>query len=454
MNSIAPAADVVVVGGGIAGLVAAWELRDLDVVLLEASDRVGGRILSEVRGGYWLNLAAHVFPGAGTTLDRVITEVGLKTEQIPGSTMGAFTHGRIVQSGSPTTYPVRLRMPLAGRISLARAGLRIRKAVNEYVALGNQSHNEPPQVTRKRLLSYRDDQTFAEYLGPLHPEADALIRAAVNRVAAEPEELAAGAGAAQFAVTFSGGNSQFLRNLPGGSSRLPQELHKRLGDRVRLKAQATRVANTEEGVEVNYRNRDGSVMVRASAAVLAVPAHEARNVLSSPPTALQTALENISYGPYVVAAILTNERRPMPWDDLYALVVPGKSFNMLFNTANLTRRQKPRAPGGSLMVYGASRLGWKLLELSDDEVRRTFLADLDSVLPKVRGHIEEIVVHRWPHGIPYSRPGRHRYQETLEGPFGRIFLAGDYIGQRGGMDTAVDVAVGAAKEARTHVTRQ
>jgi oxygen-dependent protoporphyrinogen oxidase len=304
------------------------------------------------------------------------------------------------------------------------------------------------------LLAYRDDQTFAEFLGPLHPAADALLRAAVNRVAAEPEELAAGAGAAQFAATFSGGSSQFHRNLRGGSGRLPQELHRRLQARVRLGVRVTRVANTARGVEITYLQGNESRMVRGSAAVLAVPAPEARTVLCDPPDALRTALENIVYGPYVAAAILTNGRRPMPWDGLYALVVPGKSFNMLFNIASLTRGESPRAPGGSLMVYGASRLGRKLLELSDEEVRLTFTRDLLTVLPELRGHIEEIVLHRWPEGIPYSRPGRHRYQEALEAPFGRIFLAGDYIGQRGGMDTAADVAVGAAKGARAHVTRQ
>src|SRR5207302_794996 len=38
--------DVVIVGGGIAGLTAAWQLRDLDAIVLEADERVGGRIKS------------------------------------------------------------------------------------------------------------------------------------------------------------------------------------------------------------------------------------------------------------------------------------------------------------------------------------------------------------------------------------------------------------------------
>ena len=58
--------DVIVVGGGLGGLSAAWRLRHWDTVLLESGSRVGGRIRSERRGPYWLNWGGHVFAGPGT----------------------------------------------------------------------------------------------------------------------------------------------------------------------------------------------------------------------------------------------------------------------------------------------------------------------------------------------------------------------------------------------------
>ena len=80
--------DVVIVGGGIAGLSAAWRLRHRDVLLLEAGDRLGGRIRSEVRGDYWLCHGAHLFPAAGSLLDGIACECGLETAPVTGGMMG------------------------------------------------------------------------------------------------------------------------------------------------------------------------------------------------------------------------------------------------------------------------------------------------------------------------------------------------------------------------------
>ena len=80
--------DVVVIGGGIAGLSAAWRLRHRDVLLLEAADRLGGRMRSDPHGDYWLNYGAHLFPAPGSLVDSMARDCGLETVPVTGSMMG------------------------------------------------------------------------------------------------------------------------------------------------------------------------------------------------------------------------------------------------------------------------------------------------------------------------------------------------------------------------------
>src|SRR5215216_5386607 len=93
-------ADVAVVGAGFAGIVAARELqrKGFDIVLLEARDRVGGRVLNEPIGdgkvvevgGQWV----------GPTQDRMyelISELGLETFATYGEGENLFEHGDSVR---------------------------------------------------------------------------------------------------------------------------------------------------------------------------------------------------------------------------------------------------------------------------------------------------------------------------------------------------------------------
>ena len=91
--------EVVVVGGGIAGLSAAWELRDRDVVVLEAEPRIGGRLMSEPRGPYWLNFGGHLVGGPETATGRLLQATGVEAAELPGVLGGLVLGGRLLAGG-------------------------------------------------------------------------------------------------------------------------------------------------------------------------------------------------------------------------------------------------------------------------------------------------------------------------------------------------------------------
>lgn len=424
--------EVVVVGGGIAGLSAAWALRDRDVVVLEASDRVGGRIRSERRGRYWLNFGAHVFGGAGTPADRLLRETGVTAVEIPGVLTGLSYEGRLVAHGRVETYPLRLPLTAGERLALIRAGARLRLGVARYARVARTGDQE-------QVLAFLGDRTFADWLGPVPAAVDAIVRPTLQRSAGEPEELAAGYGIGYFHLVWdrSGG---LARGILGGPATLPEGIQAALGDRVRLGAKVEEVVADRDGVRVAY---DGGEL-HARFAVVATPAPTTLELIPALPKETRRALSEIVYGPYVVAAFHTNERRPMPWDGIYAIATPRRSFNMLFNMASVLRTGS-RDPGGSLMVYSGASLARALWDEDDATVVDTYLRDLDDVLPGAPDVVAETVVHRWERGLAYVRPGRYKIQRALERPLGNIFLAGDYFGSRY-TDTAI--ATGSAAAAK------
>ena len=157
-SELEPVRDAVVIGGGIAGLAAAWDLRNRDVVVLESSDRVGGRIRSEAREPYWLNLGAHVFSGPGSATGRLVADVGVESLSVPGHLVALELNGKLLVGGRPELYPLRLPLRRSERIALVRAGARLRIAVARYSRVAAPRPGESPADTRRRLLAHGDDR--------------------------------------------------------------------------------------------------------------------------------------------------------------------------------------------------------------------------------------------------------------------------------------------------------
>ena len=267
-----------------------------------------------------------------------------------------------MSSGRVETYPFRVPMSLGARAALIKTGARLRAAVAEYQRVGQKRPGESDADVRKRVLEYRGDTAFSEFVGNVPAEVDGLLRATINRSTGESEDVSAGCGIGYFALVWSKGGG-LSRNIIGGSSILTGAIASRLG-----RASAARSTGRGDHPRCRRRPRTLHAGRRAQAltaryAIVATPAHVTARIAGCLPTETIEALSAIPYGPYALMAVLTDETRRMPWDDIYALATPGRSFNMLFNHANVLRpRSTGRQPGGSLMVYAGAKLAGPLLE--------------------------------------------------------------------------------------------
>jgi hypothetical protein len=156
----------------------------------------------------------------------------------------------------------------------------------------------------------------------------------------------------------------------------------------------------------------------------------------------------------VVLGLITGERGRVPWDDLYALSAPTRSFGMLFNPANVLRpRTAHREPGGSLTLTRSGSAALELFERTDAEIEQRFLDDLYAIFPEARGVVRETLLLRMPRMLPFVAPGRAALQPPLERPLGRLHLAGDYLGAAY-TETAVQTGHAAALAIRAALAAQ
>lgn len=127
--------DAIVIGGGIAGMSAAWRLRHSDVLVLEGSNRIGGRLRSERRGAYWLNWGGHVFGGEGSFADKLLKEVGVDALNLQGSFAALAYKGKVLNDGNVNFYPFRLPISWSARWEIVKAGIKVKLSFHVQISL-------------------------------------------------------------------------------------------------------------------------------------------------------------------------------------------------------------------------------------------------------------------------------------------------------------------------------
>lgn len=271
-------ADVAVVGAGFGGLVAARKIVDagLSVVVLEARDRVGGRVHNQdigdgkvvEMGGQWI----------GPTQDRMYalaTELGVET--FPSFDLGetiAFLRGKRYRfSGDlPRMNPLVVA-------DLARGVMRLERAAR---AIDLQRPWETPDA------SVLDSQTLETWIRRKFrtERARILIRLYMKAIfAAEPENFSLlhalfyihSGTSFDTLVRFGRGAQQ--DRLVGGSQILPVKLAEALGSSVVLEAPVRRIYQKGAGIRV-WSDR---LTVDARRVIVALPPVLAGRIIYNPP---------------------------------------------------------------------------------------------------------------------------------------------------------------------------
>jgi protoporphyrinogen/coproporphyrinogen III oxidase len=440
--------DVVIVGGGIAGLAAGWRLRHRDTLLLESTGRVGGRLRSERRGPYWLNWGGHVFAGGNSATAWLLGNTGIDSVPVPGSLTGLAMNGRVLLRGRPETYPFRIPMSRASRTAMLKAGAKVAGAVTKYARIIQPRPGEDQAKRQQRIYDFMNDRSFADFIGDLPEDAEALFKPTVTRSAGDMDQISAGSGVGYFSLIWNIGGG-LSHSILGGPSTLTEGIAAALSDRVQLQATVQEIVHDENSVVVRYRQDEIDKEVRARYVVLATPATVSHRVAVDLDRDVRNALSQIVYGPHVSAAFLTNETDRKVWDGAYAIATPKRSFAVAVNLSNITRAlESKRRPGSSIMTFSPASLGRQLLDREDDEILGRYLEDLEHVLPGFAETVVEASVARWPTGSPYCFPGRAKLQAALTRRSGRVFLAGDYLGTFY-TETAISTGLSAAQEVQS-----
>lgn len=381
---------IIIVGAGLAGLSAAYELSQAghDVVVLEARMRPGGRVLTlrdPFAEGMYAEAGASRIPDHHHFTTKYIEMFGLPLEDFRPTNSATVYYARgkrmIVNPGEVVPWPYALT---AEERTLDLSGLRRKYIGAMFAQLGDvTSASWPPEGVKQYDAMNRSE--FWRSLGASPEVIDLLSWGGFDDRADTVSALfmLRNSALGQAATRYS--------KIRGGNDQLPRAFANRLGAKIRYGAAVQRVEHDASGVRVFYRDAHSIQSVAGDHVICAVPFTVQKDIEVSPPLSVtkQTAIEEL---PYRSISKVFLQSKTRFWN---AQGLDGFANTDLPIREVWDMTYKQPSVRGILQAYPMSFHSRRLATLPEDE-RIAFAVDqVEMVYPGIRAQVEGGVSKCW-----------------------------------------------------------
>jgi len=419
--------DILIVGGGVSGLSAAYFLRAHDFLLLEKEPRWGGNAsLEEYEGQAFATGSA--FDYQGTASDQLGRELGLAPLLInsPDSTIvnGKWVADTWGAGLAELPYPASVRESFR----------KFRKDMLPLAAGNNQEQFDSIPLS-KYLKGYSPEvKLWWDTYGPSNYGAKSEDTSAMIALSELREEAQAAENDTR--VTLPGGNGVLAR-------RLSEVLLAKYADHMIADATIVAVEPRKTDVRVTYFHGGALRAVAAKFVVMAAPKMIAVRLISGLSDAQTDAMRSLRYCPYAVINMIFEKAA---YDRSYDTWCPGASFADMIVADWVSRKDPGYKPKNAILTFYTpiSELDRNKL-LSLDGCRRiaaNVLRDYHKLLPELTAEPLEVRLYRRGHPIFLSAPDvATKTIPAASRPLDRIVFANtDSLGPESLVYAAVDAA--------------
>lgn len=449
---------VVVVGAGLAGLAAAYELKVLghDVTVLEAQMRPGGRVhtLREpFTGGLFAEAGAIDFSPSYRHLERYVELFKLPTVSLDNGPYDFIYHLRGKRLSIRWSDPKAKEPDWPFALSAEERRLGLNGMFQKYFEVVDRIGD--PTVPGWRLDPWKeyDQITVAELLRRQGASNEAIELIGV----CSPFGYGWSSGSAlhrllsDLALFYLPG--QRTRLIEGGTDLLPKAFAAALGDRLRYGVPVVKILEESGKVRVVFRRGGTEEWLEADRVICAAPVPALRKVEFGPelPTARRRIFEQLEYTP--VTRIYLQAKRRF-WRDAgeHGVTQSDLPIQMVYQ---YPFSKAPTADSGGILECHLRGAEAERIARLDQPAQIAFaLESLEKVYPGFKEHYQVGTSVAWSSdpwtggGYAWWKPGQLTgWMPQLAEPLGRIHFAGEHTSLLGRtMEGAVESGNRAARE--------